>query len=126
MQSAHAAPCPAFSFYVESTRLRKPSLLGVNRVPCLDLRPDPPLVSNVLASEKEVLPVYSRCMCFKGTTHSMGTGACTPAVLDAATLDLISDLEMGLQQVLSHCVLCQMGEGACFQQRALYVGSKTR
>lgn len=107
-------------------RLRKPSLLGVNRVPCLDLCPDPPLVSNVLASEKEVHPVYSRCMCFKGTTHNMGAGACTPAVLDAATLDLISDLEMGIQQVLSHCVLCQMEEGACFQQRAFYVGSKTR
>lgn len=63
---------------------------------------------------------------FQRNTHNMGARACTPAVLDAATLDLISDLEMGIQQVLSHCVLCQMEEGACFQQRAFYVGSKTR
>lgn len=114
MQRAHAAPCPAFSFYVESTRLRKPSLLAVNSVPYLDLCPDLSLVSNVLASEKEVHPVDSRCMCFKGSTCNTGAGSCTPAVLDAATLDLISDLEMGIQQVLSHCVLCQMGKGKCF------------
>lgn len=101
MQRAHAAPCPAFSFCVESTRLRKPSLLGVNGVPCLDLCPDPSLVSTVLASEKEVHPVDPRYIGFKGTTYNTGAGACTPAVLGAATLDLISDPEMGIQQVLS-------------------------
>lgn len=102
MQRAHAAPCPAFSFCsVESTRLCKPSLLGVNSVPCLDLCPDPSLVSTVLASEKEAYPVDPRYIGFKGTTYNTGAGSCTPAVLGAATLDLISDLEMGIQQVLS-------------------------
>lgn len=96
MQRTHTAPYPAFSFCAESRSLRRPPQLGLDSVLCLDLYPDLSSVGPVLASEKEVHPADSRCICVskEPLTTRVQCHAGQLCLMWPRSFGLMSDLEM--------------------------------